>query len=128
MTARTPKARAAVSGALARNPARFANRTEPKGMGPIGDPYPTMADAQQAAWRELAISLPWLKRSHRAILRATCILIARMDDPNTFGIAAMRALSSLLSKLGATPIDESRLNFGEPREPDPADRFFPRAN
>jgi len=128
MTARTPKSRAAVSGALARNPARFANRTEPKGLGPIGDPYPKMTDGQKAVWRELAITLPWLKRSHRLIVRATCVLAARMDDDGGLGVAATRALSSLLSKLGATPVDESRLNFGEPPEPDPADRFFTRAN
>ena len=34
-------------------------------------------------------------------------------DGGEFGVSKAQALSSVLSKLGATPTDESKINFGD---------------
>jgi hypothetical protein len=69
--------------------------------------------------------MPWLRAHHRLLLRLTCSLAARMDDEGkVMGVNASQALSSLLSKLGATPVDESRVRHPERDDVDPAERFF----
>ena len=69
--------------------------------------------------------MPWLHSAHRILVRLACVLAARMETDD-FGVQASQALGSLLSKLGATPVDASRLNFETEEEPDPADKFFGR--
>ena len=120
---RLPAAKAEASGAAIKNPQRFDGRTAPKRTRPIGEPYANMTDEQKAAWEEFRYELPWLNSGHRALLRLACILTARMNDPE-FGVSAMHALSSALSKLGATPVDETKVNHGGDEEEDPADKFF----
>jgi hypothetical protein len=120
---RIPQEKAEVSGAAIHDPQRFRDRKKPKKTRPIGEPYKLMTEAQKAAWEELRFELPWLNSSHRPILRLACLWMAKMDEGD-FGVNATQALSSLLSKLGATPADESKVNHGEPDEEDPADRFF----
>jgi hypothetical protein len=50
------------------------------------------------------------------------------DPENGLGVAAAHALSSILSKLGATPVDESRISHQDDDETDPSDAFFGRPN
>jgi hypothetical protein len=54
--------------------------------------------------------MPWLNASHRILLRLACYHAARLDEDGEFGVSATQALSSLLSKLGATPVDESKVS------------------
>lgn len=124
---RLPAAKAEASGAAIKNPQRFAERTAPKHTRPIGEPYANMTEEQKAAWEEFRYELPWLNSGHRALLRLACILTARMNDPE-FGVSAMHALSSALSKLGATPVDETKVNHGGDEDEDPADKFFNRSH
>lgn len=84
-----------------------------------------MPEEERAAWAEFQRELPWLTSSHRTLLRMACVLSARMDK-GEMGVEAMKALSSLLSKLGATPVDETKVNHGGDEEEDPADEFFGR--
>lgn len=130
MTARTPKAKAIVSGQALRNPARYRSRSEPKGLQPIGDPPASLTcPYARAYWKELKAALPWLKRSDRILLEMTCRLAARMDTrPEQFGVPSIRVLSSLLSKLGASPVDAARINFRGDPDDDPADQFFGKPN
>jgi hypothetical protein len=121
--ARTPNAKAAVSGAALHDPQRFKNRKSPKRTAPLGQPYPTMTEAEQLAWAEFQASLPWLTRGHRVLVRAACVLSAKMDS-GEIGVSALHALSSILSKLGATPVDETKVSHAEQDEEDPADEFF----
>jgi hypothetical protein len=123
---RVPKAKADVAGSAIINPGRFAARTGPKRTRPIGEPYATMTDPQQRAWEEYRNELPWLNSSHRPLLRLACIWTARMEQGDEFGVSATQALSSILSKLGATPVDETKVNHGDGEEEDPADEFFGR--
>lgn len=122
---RLPASKAEVSGAAVHDPQRFKGRKAPKGTRPLGEPYVKMTDEQKVAWEEYRAELPWLNSSHRPLLRLACIWTARMDDAD-FGVSATQALSSILSKLGATPVDETKVNHGDGEDEDPADKFFGR--
>lgn len=122
---RTPKAKADVSGASSVNPGRYSGRKASSQTNPVGDPYPMMTDAQKQCWAEFKTELPWLNGAHRPLLRLACILAARMDTPD-FGVQATMTLSAILSKLGATPVDESKVLHSEPEDEDPTDKFFAR--
>jgi hypothetical protein len=124
---RLPQAKAEVSGAILKDAGRFADRKTSKRTRPLGDPYEKMTDEQKEAWAEYRAELPWLNSSHRTLLRLACIWTAKMDDVE-FGVSATQALSSILSKLGATPVDETKVNHGDDGDEDPADRFFGRPN
>lgn len=123
---RTPKLKAEVAGRTLHDPQRFRDRPDFKQARPIGEPYANMTETEKAAWVELASEMPWLKSSHRVILRLACILIAKMDDA-TLGVSASHALSSVLSKLGGTPVDESKVNYPDD-EDDPTEQFFNRTH
>lgn len=123
---RLPAAKAETSGAAIKNAGRFKDRKAPKGTRPLGEPYLRMTDAQKEAWEEYRAELPWLNSSHRPLLRLACIWTAKMDDVE-FGVSATQALSSILSKLGATPVDETKVNHGEDDEGED-DEFFGRPN
>lgn len=120
---RLPQDKAEVSGAVAKNAGRFADRKAPKAR-PIGEPYLKMTDGQKTAWRELVGDMPWLRAHHRTLLQMTCQVKARLDEGEEVGVSALSLLSTLLSKLGATPVDDTKVNHGDDGEVDPADRFF----
>lgn len=122
---RLPQAKAAASGAALKNPQRFRDRAAPKRTRPLGEPYARMTEIERQYWAEFAAELPWLHSGHRVLLRLTCQLAARMDSGEEMGVSASQALSSLLSKLGATPVDESKVMHGEGDE-DEDDEFFGR--
>jgi len=123
---RTPAAKAAVSGAAAKNPKRHKDRKAPKKAKAIGPPYKGMTKPQIAVWKEQAENMPWLHAGHRLLLRQVCILAARMETDPEMGVSALQALGSLLSKLGATPVDETKVNHGDSEEEDPDEQFFGR--
>lgn len=122
---RLPAAKAKASGAAVHNPARFAGRKAPKASRPIGEPYAAMTEAQKACWVEMVGDMPWLHSAHRVLLRLACYHAARLDTDPEFGVSATQALSSILSKLGATPVDETKVAHGDGDESeDPAEAFF----
>lgn len=124
---RLPKAKAEASGAALKNPGRHADRKTPKRTRPIGEPYAKMTEAQKGCWRELAGEMPWLHSAHRVLLRLACYHAARLDTDADFGVSATQALSSILSKLGATPVDETKVTHGDGDESDdPAESYFTR--
>lgn len=122
---RLPVAKAAAAGAAIKNPARFADRKKPKGTRPLGEPYKEMTAGQKRAWAEFEQEMPWLNASHRVLLRLACLWTAKLNDRKAdFGVSATQALSSILSKLGATPVDETKVCNGGGEEADPEDEFF----
>ncbi len=121
---RIPAKKAEVTGAAIKNPGRFKDRKEPSGTRALGEPYKTMNEAQIECWREFASELPWLNSSHRVLVHMACILTARLCSGENFGIQAAQTLSAILSKLGATPVDSSKVNYAGNDEVDPADEFF----
>lgn len=123
---RKPLSKAIVDASTLRNPGRYAGRTSPAHPRPLGRPYAQMTAAEQECWREFEQSLPWLKASHRLLVRLACRLAARLDSEQ-FGLAATKALGSILSKLGATPTDANRVaQRGEEDGDD--ERFFGRSH
>lgn len=124
---RLPAMKADVSGAAIKNPQRHKDRKAPKGTRPIGEPYVRMSEDQQAVWHELRADLPWLNSSHRTLLRLACILTCRLDDADV-GVSQIQTLSAVLSKLGATPVDETKVSVPDEVDGDPEDRFFGRPN
>lgn len=124
---RLPQAKAEVSGAALKNPGTFKARSVPKGTRPVGEPYARMTPDQQAVWADLKAELPWLNSSHRTLLRLACILTCRLDEADV-GVNQIQTLSAILSKLGATPVDETRVTVPAEDEEDPADKFFGRPN
>lgn len=114
-----------MSGAAQHDPQRFRGRKGPKAARAVGEPYATMNDAERAAWAEFQANLPWLNSGHRTLLRMACALTAKMDE-GALGVSAIHALSSILSKLGATPVDETKVNHGGDEDEDPTDKFFGR--
>ena len=121
---RTPQAKAEVSGAALNHPGRFKDRKAPKRTRPLGEPYVKMTDAEKASWAELAGDMPWLHSAHRTLLLMACRIKARLDQGEEVGVSAMNLLSALLSKLGATPVDETKVNHADGEEEDAADKFF----
>ncbi len=116
---RTPTKKAAVSGASVKNPSRYKNRKSPAKPHPVGAPYAHMTPAQVEVWSECQRNMPWLNAAHRILLRQVCILAAKMDTAKGLSVSATHALSAMLSKLGATPADESKVNHEwEPVDPD----------
>jgi hypothetical protein len=118
---RLPVEKAKVTGAAVKNPGRHADRRKPKGTRSIGEPYAAMSDAEKIQWHEFVRDLPWLNSSHRVLLRLACKLAADMDGDD-FGVSKAQALGSILSKLGATPADESKVTV--PDDEPEADEFF----
>ena len=122
---RTPKAKAEVSGAAAKNAARFNDRKAPKVQRGLGEPYASMSPEQMAAWAEIQYEMPWLTSSDRVLVRLACSWIARMEKDD-LGVAASSALASIMSKLGGTPVDISKVQHAGDEQEDPADEFFGR--
>jgi hypothetical protein len=121
--ARTPLAKAKAAGAEIIHPERFRDRKGPKKPRAVGEPYIGMSDKEKKVWAEFRAELPWLTSSHRTLLRLACYWTAKLDEKE-FGVSATQALSSILSKLGATPVDETKVNHGDDEDEDPADEFF----
>jgi len=84
----------------------------------LGDPPRWLTDAQAAAWREFAGELPWLNRSHRAIVEIACVVRARLQGGEEVGTKAMALLRLCLSSMGATPVDASKVVWPADEEPD----------
>lgn len=121
---RLPAAKAEVIGANLKDAGRFKDRKQPKGTRALGEPYKAMSEAEQSAWHEFAAELPWLNSSHRALLQLACRLRARLNTDPDMGVNAMQAYSAILSKLAATPVDETKVNMGDGEDEDPAAHFF----
>ena len=121
---RLPAAKAEAAGAALKNPGRFKDRKVPAKVRPIGKPYAGMTPEQVKVWNESVENMPWLHAGHRLLLRQVCILAARMETDPDMGVSALQALGAALSKLGATPTDETKVNHGDGDETDPSDEFF----
>lgn len=122
---RAPIDKAEVSGAIAKNAGRYTDRKKRKYKRPLGEPYLKMTEAQKEAWEELKAELPWLTSADRVTVRLACRWIAELDErPESFGVSATQALSSLLSKLGATPADVTKVSGNGEDEEDDTEEFF----
>lgn len=120
---RLPALKAAVTGAAVKNPGRHSERKVQRTRA-LGEPYKSMSDDEQIAWHEFADELPWLNFGHRALVQLACRLRARLNNDPDMGVNAMQAYSAILSKLAATPVDETKVSVVDGEEEDPSDKFF----
>lgn len=120
---RIPKAKAEITGATSRNPARFRGRNEPEG-GPLGEAPTWMTAAQRAMWNTFANELPWLNGSHRALVEIAVTVRARLVAGEEVGVQALNLLRLTLSQMGASPVDASKVYVPVEDEPDPAEKYF----
>lgn len=120
---RLPAKKALTSGAAMKNPGRYRAHKALRGARPLGTPYASMTAVEQRYWWEFASGLPWMTARHRVLLRLACQLSAKIDR-GELGVTAARALSQVLSKLGATPVDEARVAQSGDEDEDPAEEFF----
>jgi hypothetical protein len=120
---RLTPAKAEAGGAAVINAGRFKDRKSPKRRRPLGEPYATMDDNQCVYWAEFQMEMPWLSSGDRLLVRAACQLASRMDDGD-LPVAAISTLGTILSKLGATPTDITKVQHGDDEDEDPDEHHF----
>jgi hypothetical protein len=118
---RTPALRAKATGAAIIHPGRHKDRKAPK-SSPLGKASPHLIDGAIVAWEGFKRELPWLTEGHRALVEVASDLRGRMIDGKEVGVNALSLLQVCLSKLGATPTDETKLSL--PDDGDEADPIF----
>src|SRR3712207_6472993 len=122
---RTPLSKAVLTGAVKKNPARYAGRNEPERLLSIGGPSDWLDDGQRAVWDEFRAALPWLTESDRALVEIATIIRARLISGEAVGVQALQLLRQCLGQMGATPSDRSKVAVpANDAEPDPADEFL----
>ncbi|WP_172373801.1 hypothetical protein [Mesorhizobium sp. NZP2234] len=113
-----------LSGALKKNPGRYAQRTELADDRPIGEPYEWLPSSAQDAWGEMVPTLPWLRFCHRSIVGITALLLGKMRNGD-LGVAGMTLLNQCLGKLGATPASFPKVGWSpQSSAEDLADEYF----
>jgi hypothetical protein len=124
--ARVPLQKAIATGRVAQNPARFEGRAEPPSSGPLGDPPTWMkGEFETVAWQEFRDELPWLNRSHRALVSIASSIRGRQIAGEDVGVKAFSLLRMCLNSMGATPTDSSKVALpDQPKDADPADNYF----
>lgn len=121
---RLPEVVANASGAAIKNPQRFKDRKTCKRTRALGEPYAGMTPEQCQAWAELAYDIPWLNSSHRPLVRVAACINAKFDAGEDVSVSAMKLLVGTLSKLGATPVDETKVKHDDGDDESAEDKFF----
>jgi hypothetical protein len=120
-------AKAKATGRVLHDKKRFENRADPVVKDPLGKPPKWMKKASQIeAWCTLAEEVPWLNRSHRAVVGIASEVLGKLIAGEDVSVNGLNLLRLCLSQLGATPVDASKITMPEEEddEPDPADKYF----
>jgi len=120
---RKPAALQELTGAYKKNPQR--RRVEPVPTGPLGDPPERLSKEEKSAWHELvAIAPPGvLKNADRMVVELASRLLARVWKEGIGGRSGLAPgelsmLEKLLSKMGMSPADRSKVDFTKDGSPD----------
>lgn len=119
---RLPNVVATVIGAADKNPGRFRGRNDPM-TAPLGEPSPRLKPTEREAWGKFVAERPWLVESDRPMLEIACALRSRVIGRRGMTINVVQVYSAVLSKLGASPADRSKVAM--PPQEDEPDEFFP---
>jgi len=119
---RLPQDVAKVTGAAAKNAGRFDGRTAPKvkSLGPAPNRF---TQDQREIWDEFNEDFPWLGRSDRRVVGLAVMLQDMIDVGKDVPIAVYAQMRLLLSSMGGTPVDRSKVPAPEEESADPADEF-----
>lgn len=121
---RLPEQVAIVTGADKRSPGRFKGRKTPvvRSLGPAPKRY---TPEQVAIWNEFNEDFPWLGRSDRSYVGLAVVLQSQIDDAGMEVTPPMIAqMRLLLSGMGGSPVDRSKVSAPEEESADPADEFL----
>ncbi|WP_156348477.1 hypothetical protein [Sphingomonas sp. Leaf23] len=118
---RTPAAKAKATGADQLHPGRHKGRSEPKSSA-LGKPSPFLDLSGQQAWEGFRRELPWLMESDRALVEIASSVRGRLLAGEDVGVTALSMLQSILSKLGGSPADRSKVAL--PDDEKERDEFF----
>ena len=117
---RKPLALLRASGALKKNPKRYADRSEPAGLRPLGKPSQYLSVEQRKCYREIAKSCHdgVLCQSDTIAVEMAAILLDKIRQ-NTAKSAEMTLFNGFLSKFGMTPVDRSRVSIPQLQSSNP---------
>jgi hypothetical protein len=110
---RQPVARSQITGAASKNPQRHRNRKEPAQGRPLGDPSDFLDENGRRAWEGFKRELPWLMESDRAIVEIAAKLRGLVLAGADVGEGKLKLLQTILSKLGASPSDRTKIAYGD---------------
>lgn len=118
---RKPTAILEMSGAFKKDPQRRdARAAEPIPQGPIGEPPEHLNDIEKAAWGAFIEETPpgVLTIADRALLTQASKLRAALDlgtfQTESGRLNAEKLFLSMLTRIGATPADRSRIHAAAP--------------
>ena len=120
---RLPLASARIKGADKRNPARFADRSDPK-AAPLGEPSKWLDSEQAEAWEMFRREVPWLMESDRVVVEIAVVIRARMMSGEQVGVGALNQLRLCAGQMGTSPAARSKITLSDERDDDPSHRYF----
>jgi len=110
----------ALSGTLRNNPGRYASRARTSDLivGPLGQPPRHLSAQAKKVWREIVKDAPegLLTSADRMLLEIACFLTLKMRSGMVKN-SELGLLSSVLAKLGLTPVDRNKVEA--PQQPEP---------
>lgn len=120
---RLPGTVATVTGADKRSPGRFKGRSAPV-VKSLGQAPKRFTAAQVEIWDEFNEDFPWLGRSDRRVVGLAVMLQHMIDTDPDCPVAVFAQMRMLLSSMGGTPVDRSKVQAPEEESEDPADAFL----
>ncbi len=128
--AQLPMAKAKILGADKKNPQRYRGQgVTPKSGRSVGPAPEWMSDSAKEAWADLVDEVgAWVTYEHRFAVENAALIRGQIRDMVSTGdpIAAslFSAASTAVSKLAASPVDESKVPAPEDGDVDPTDEFL----
>jgi hypothetical protein len=119
---RLPALKAKITGAAAKNPGRHKGRADPK-VAAVGEPPSYLTPAARRAWRMFVRRLPWLTAADEAMLAIAAMVQGQLMDGDEVGVAKLNLYQSVLSKLGASPTDRTKVAMPDD-DKEEEDEFF----
>lgn len=120
---RLPQEVAKITGAVTKNAGRFKDRANPKvrSLGPAPKRY---CEARKEIWDEFNDDFPWLGRSDRRLVGLAVELQFQIDTEPEVPVAVYAQMRLLLSSMGGTPVDRSKVAAPGEESEDPVDEFL----
>jgi hypothetical protein len=120
---RLPNDVAKITGAVAKNAGRFKDRFDQKEVKSLGPAPPSFDEEQRAIWDAFNADFPWLGRADRSLVKMA-VMMDQMVDSGEAPVSVFAQYRLLLSSMGGTPVDRSKVSAPEEKDEDPADQFF----